>query len=86
MGTSYDPVTMSFGDFVLTNKYKDEVWEINTGLRYDLNNNMVKGLDNQLIFNLEDDWRFELNSSYDYSYNALTLPTWLSGRFSIAVP
>lgn len=72
MGTSYDPVTMSFGDFVLTNKYKDEVWEINTGLRYDLNNNMVKVLDNQLIFDLEDDWRFELNSSYDYSYNALT--------------
>lgn len=71
IGTSYTPLENTFGDFVLTNKYKAEPWEINTGLRYDLNNKMVKELDNQLIFDLEDEWYLELNSRYDYRYNEL---------------
>ncbi len=70
-GSSYNFNTETFGDLAVTSKYKDELWEINTGLKYDINNSNLKRVDNQLIYDLENQWYLELNNSFDYENNLI---------------
>ncbi|MDI3547057.1 MAG: hypothetical protein PWR10_709 [Halanaerobiales bacterium] len=70
-GTYYDPDSGSFGDLALTSKYKNEVWEVNSALKYNLEDKLLQQVDNQLIFDLKDEWYFALNTSYDNEDNTL---------------
>ncbi len=65
LGTSYNIETGIFGDFYITNRYKDDIWQINNGLRYDVNNSLVKKLDTRIVYDYNDEWHIELNNIYD---------------------
>ncbi|MFP4662344.1 MAG: LptF/LptG family permease [Halanaerobiales bacterium] len=65
MGTSYNIENETFADLYITNKYNDDNWQINNGLRYDLNNNLLKRVDNQIVYEYNDEWHFALNTIYD---------------------
>ncbi|MFW6381219.1 MAG: LptF/LptG family permease [Bacillota bacterium] len=49
----------------LTNRYDNERWWVNNGLKYDLSQRQATRLDNQLIYELEDEWYIGLETSLD---------------------
>ncbi|MFW5986119.1 MAG: LptF/LptG family permease [Halanaerobiales bacterium] len=64
-GTTYNIEESNFDDLIMTNKYRDDIWQINNLLRYDLNRQYVKKIENRLTYELEEEWYFEVNSIYD---------------------
>ncbi len=65
MGTTYNPESGLYGDLAMTSKYKSEVWQVNSALKYNLNDLVLKQVDNQLIYDLTEEWYLEANTSYD---------------------
>src|SRR5690554_1510321 len=65
LGTSYNLETEIYGDLALTSKYKSEVLELNTALKYNLNDRLLRRVDNRLVYELDDEWYIEANGSYD---------------------
>lgn len=64
-GTSYDFEKEKFGDLAINSKYKNEPWELNSALKFNLNDDELHRVDNQLVYKIEDDLHFNLNSRYD---------------------
>lgn len=65
MGTTYNLETALFGDLAVTSNYKSEIWQVNSAIKYNLNDRVLKQVDNQLVYDLDKEWYLEVNTSYD---------------------
>ncbi len=65
LGTSYDITDNTYGDLFITNRYEDDIWQVNNGFRYDINNGLLKRIDNRVIYDYNDEWYIEFNTKYD---------------------